>query len=173
MVEIRPIWVSGQASDCEVNVELRRPGTRNRCTEPESEPFSSADPDILLSALAHPFATAGGIEVYPNVPAKAAALFRGIVKGHALPDGNKRLGVTTMSVFLDINGWTPRYTNGQLYKYALRVAAHRGAYPVRWIEGWIRRHCGPSPDSERAQIRLQNQAWLEAGLMDIAFDPDE
>lgn len=136
-------------------------------------PFSTADPQRLIGALAHPFATGGGEDLYPSIPAKAAALFRGLVKNHGLPDGNKRLGATTLGVFLQMNGWTPRYTNNQLYRYALRVAAHKGSYPVVWIEGWIRRHARPMPQPERETVRRRNRKWLHDGLMSVAFDSDE
>jgi prophage maintenance system killer protein len=82
----------------------------------------------VLSALAHPFSSVGQVDAYPTVCAKAAALFRGLVKNHGLHDGNKRLAVTTLTVFLLANGRSPLYTNSQLYRYTLRVARHRGEY---------------------------------------------
>ena len=45
-----------------------------------------ADKAKILSALAHPFASAGGEDLYPTVPAKAAAMFRGLVKNHGPTD---------------------------------------------------------------------------------------
>lgn len=117
-----------------------------------------ADRDKILSALAHPFASAGGHEVYPTVPAKASAMFRGLVKNHGLGDGNKRLAVTTMSTFLLANGWVPVYTNSQLYLYARRVARHKGNYPVGSIERWIRRNTRLMSDPELEILGIRTGA---------------
>ncbi len=43
--------------------------------------------------------------MYPSVQAKAAQLCYGLVKNHAMPGGNKRLGTHVMLVFLDLNGY--------------------------------------------------------------------
>jgi len=135
-------------------------------------PFDLVEQGLILSALAHPFATAGEAEVYPSIPAKAAALFRGLVKNHGLQDGNKRLAVTVMSVFLLTNGWLPRYTNTQLYRYALRVARHEGNYPVAAIERWIRRHAELMEDGDLQVVRRQNQRVHAAGdFLHAAFEP--
>jgi len=116
-------------------------------------PFSVANEGLIISALADPFQTAGGLDLYPTVPAKAACLFRGLVKNHGLADGNKRMAVTAMSIFLLMNGWHPKYSNNQLYRYALRVAEHEGAYPVDAIERWIRRNSHLMPPDELAEQR--------------------
>lgn len=134
-------------------------------------PLDFADKAKILSALAAPFASVGGNEVYPTVRSKAAALFRGLVKNHGLTDGNKRIAVTTMSVFLLSNGWIPTYTNPQLYRYALRVARHKGNYPVEAIESWIRRHTRLMGDGDLDILRTQNRRIRGLHIFDIAFDP--
>ena len=58
------------------------------------------DKDMLDSALNNPFQTFGGTELYPSIQAKAARLCFGLVKNHAMIDGNKRLGTHVMLVFL-------------------------------------------------------------------------
>lgn len=113
----------------------------------------------MRSALAAPYQTAAGRELYPTVPAKAACLFRGLAKNHGLVDGNKRLAVTTMTAFLRANGWEPTYSNADLIRYAIRVADHHGDYPVKTIERWIRRHAKLKPRRELMEIR-----WLLAQL---------
>jgi death on curing protein len=60
----------------------------------------------LLDAAAHrPQATAFGEEAYPTLHHKAAALLDGVVRHHALVDGNKRLGWAAAVVFYDLNGF--------------------------------------------------------------------
>jgi death-on-curing protein len=116
-------------------------------------PFSVSNEGLIVSALAEPFQTVGGVELYPTVPAKAACLFRGLVKNHGLADGNKRMAVTALGAFLLFNGWHPAFTNTQLYRYALRVANRAGDYPVKTIEQWIRRHAHLAPPEELAKQR--------------------
>lgn len=50
------------------------------------------DEGMLDSALANPFQAFGGEELYPSIQAKAAQLCYGLIKKHAMLDGNKRLG---------------------------------------------------------------------------------
>lgn len=135
--------------------------------------FAPVDSALLRSALAAPFATAGHEPLYPTVPAKAACLFRGLVKNHGLVDGNKRLAVTTMSVFLLINGWQPQYTDSQLYRYALRIAGRRGDYPVRAIEGWIRRHAELADPDTLSRIRVWCEALLHAAPLEVQLAEDQ
>ena len=135
-------------------------------------PFELVDQPLVLSALAHPFATAGGEDLYPTVRAKAAALFRGLVKNHGLRDGNKRLAVTVMTAFLLANGWRPTFTNLELYLYALRVARREGNFPLATIENWIRRHTVLAPDADLDFLRAQNlRLHAQADVLQLAFDP--
>jgi len=127
----------------------------------------------VISALAQPFQTVGRRDAYPTVPRKAAALFRGLVKNHGLRDGNKRLAVTTMSVFLLANGWLPTYTNYQLYRYALRVAARKGPYRVETIDRWIRRHTILTGDRDLGILRRQNVHILKGPAAQRAFEDME
>lgn len=97
-------------------------------------------PGELQSAIREPYATVGGRDLYPTLLMKAACLFRGLVKNHGLHDGNKRVAVTAVSVFLIVNGRMTTFTPPQLWKYALRVAKHPGAFPLRRIHRWLATH---------------------------------
>lgn len=68
------------------------------------------DDGLLDSALESPFQSFGGEELYPSIQAKAARLCYGLVKNRAMIDGNKRIGVHSMLVFLAVNGYELRYT---------------------------------------------------------------
>lgn len=126
------------------------------------------DEGSLRSALAAPYAAYEGTAQFPSVPAKGACLLRGLVKNHALADGNKRLGVVATTVFLLINGWQPRYTPSELYLYALRIASRSGNYPTDWIEGWIRRKCRLAPNGElRAARRQIERFWRETDFTSV------
>jgi death on curing protein len=64
------------------------------------------DRGFLESALAQPRMTFGGVELYADIPEKAAALCFSLVSNHPFVDGNKRIGYAAMRLFLDLNGWT-------------------------------------------------------------------
>ena len=65
--------------------------------------------DLAESALAAPAAQFGGVEFYPDFANKVAVLCRRLIKNHALPDGNKRVGFLCAVEFAERNGyrWTP------------------------------------------------------------------
>ncbi|WP_410538379.1 type II toxin-antitoxin system death-on-curing family toxin [Streptomyces sp. KL2] len=62
------------------------------------------DLGLLDSALLRPRSQMFGIEAYPGLFEKAAALLHSLVSNHPLVDGNKRLAWMCTAVFLDMNG---------------------------------------------------------------------
>lgn len=62
------------------------------------------DIGILEAAVARTQASVYGEDAYPDLHAKAAALLHSIVTGHALIDGNKRLGWVSVRLFYRLNG---------------------------------------------------------------------
>ena len=93
------------------------------------------DMGLLESALESPFQSYGGEELYPSIQAKAARLCYGLVKNHAMIDGNKRLGCHAMLVFLALNGYEMEYTQEELSDLILDVAADRKQYEdiLHWL----------------------------------------
>ena len=93
------------------------------------------DNGLLDSALESPFQCFGGEELYPSIQAKAARLCYGLVKNHAMVDGNKRIGVHTMLVFLAVNGYELKYTQNELVDLILDVADDKKEYEdlLEWI----------------------------------------
>lgn len=61
------------------------------------------DVGLLEAAVARTRATIYGEDAYPTLDAKAAALLHSIVTGHALIDGNKRLGWVGVRLFYRLN----------------------------------------------------------------------
>jgi len=61
------------------------------------------DIGLLQAAVARARATAFGVEAYPDIDAKAAALLHSIVTGHPLVDGNKRLGWVALRLLYRMN----------------------------------------------------------------------
>jgi death on curing protein len=62
------------------------------------------DLGALDSAIAQPKATFGGVDLYPTLVEKAAALCFSLVRNHPFIDGNKRVGHAAMETFLVLNG---------------------------------------------------------------------
>ena len=62
------------------------------------------DIGMLEAAVARTRASVYGEDAYPDLHAKAAALLHSIVTGHALIDGNKRLGWVSVRLFYRLNG---------------------------------------------------------------------
>jgi death on curing protein len=67
-------------------------------------PQEVRDIGILEAAVARTQASVYGEDAYPDLHAKAAALLHSIVTGHALIDGNKRLGWVSVRLFYRLNG---------------------------------------------------------------------
>jgi len=80
------------------------------------------DIGLLDSSVNRPRASAFGLDAYPSLELKAAALFHSLVKNHSLVDGNKRIAWLCTMVFCDLNGWNSRLTNQQAYDLVLEVA---------------------------------------------------
>ena len=95
------------------------------------------DEGLLDSALETPFQSFAGEELYPGIQSKAARLCYGLVKNHAMLDGNKRIGAHTMLVFLEVNGYQLEYTQKELIDLILDVADGKQGYDdiLAWILG--------------------------------------
>ncbi len=96
------------------------------------------DEGMLDLALNNPFQSSGGKELYPSIQAKAARLCFGLVKNHAMLDGNKRLGAHAMLVYLALNGYELSYSQKELSYVILALAA--GNIGEKEILQWIIDH---------------------------------
>jgi death-on-curing protein len=57
------------------------------------------DLGLAESALAQPHMSFGGVDLYPTLTEKAAALCFSLVMNHPFVDGNKRIGHAAMETF--------------------------------------------------------------------------
>lgn len=96
------------------------------------------DESLLDSALAASFQEFSGETLFPTIQEKAARLGYGLIKNHAMIDGNKRIGTHAMLVFLALNGIELDYTQEELYMVILDVAADRSGYDE--LLDWILKH---------------------------------
>ncbi len=59
------------------------------------------DAELLESAVLRPRQYFAGVELYPDLPTKAAALFESLIGNHPSVDGNKRTAVAVVETFLE------------------------------------------------------------------------
>ena len=83
------------------------------------------DLGLLDSAAARPRSSAFGVDAYPTLAEKAAALLDSIVDNHSLVDGNKRLGWLATVAFLWINGQLLLAPEDDAYALVIAVAERR------------------------------------------------
>lgn len=84
--------------------------------------YAVRDVGLLEAAVARPAASVGGNDAYPTLVEKAAALVHSAVRNHALVDGNKRLGLMLLVVFLGVNGVRLHASNDQAYDFIVAIA---------------------------------------------------
>lgn len=81
------------------------------------------DEGLLESAIAAPFAEFDGIPLCDTLQRKAAKLCFSLVKNHPFVDGNKRIGILAMLVFLEVNGVVLNCTDNGLIKLGWDLAS--------------------------------------------------
>lgn len=78
--------------------------------------------NVLESSLAVPFQKFGQKDAYSGLVGKAAILFYLLIKNHPFQNGNKRIAMTTIFVFLYKNKRWLKVDNQELYNFAVWVA---------------------------------------------------
>lgn len=96
------------------------------------------DENLLNSAVNAPFQTYGGEYLYRSLEAKGARLGYFLIKNHPFADGNKRIGMLAMMVFLELNGAGLSCTDQDIVETGLRIAA--GEMDDKELLEWILRH---------------------------------
>lgn len=84
--------------------------------------FETRFPNVLESCLAAPFQTFDKKHLYKGLTEKAAVLFYLMIKNHPFTNGNKRIAVTTLLVFLSLNDKWIKVSNQELYNFSVWVA---------------------------------------------------
>jgi death-on-curing family protein len=84
--------------------------------------FSSRRPNILESCLATPFQSFSKKSLYPGFIHKASILFYLLSKNHPFQNGNKRIAMTTLFVFLYKNKKWIKVDTQELYNFTVWVA---------------------------------------------------
>ena len=105
--------------------------------------FSTRFPHILESCLVTPFQRFSGKSLYPSMISKAGTLFYLMIKNHPFQNGNKRVAITTLFVFLSKNKKWLRADGQKLYNLTVWVAQSPAEFKdevVAAIEKFIRAH---------------------------------
>ena len=84
--------------------------------------FSTRFAGSLESCLAVPFQRFGGKTPYTTLTAKAAILFYLMIKNHPFQNGNKRIAMMTLFVFLHNNDKWIAVDEKELYNFTVWVA---------------------------------------------------
>ena len=98
------------------------------------------DNGLLDMALHAPFQTFENTELYPSIQSKADRLCFSIISNHPFIDGNKRIGILAMLVFLDVNQVMIQCSNQEIIELGLGVAS--GNFNTELIIDWIIAHSG-------------------------------
>lgn len=105
--------------------------------------FSTRFPNTLESCLAIPFQSFARKSLYPNLTNKVSILFYLMIKNHPFQNGNKRIAMTTLFVFLHKNKKWLKVDTQELYNFTMWIAqspARFKAETLRAIEKFIKAH---------------------------------
>ena len=84
--------------------------------------FETRYPNVLESCIATPFQKFERKNLYTGISGKGAILFYLLIKNHPFQNGNKRLAVASLLVFLYRNNKWIEVDNKELYNLAVWVA---------------------------------------------------
>lgn len=110
-----------------------------RLIESSSGALGIRDMATLQSAIAQPMMSVGGVDAYPGLIDKAAALCFSLVCNHPFVDGNKRIGHAAAEVFLLLHGHEIAADVDEQEQLFLRLAAGEVSRTelVRWLEAHV------------------------------------
>ncbi|HSR38671.1 MAG TPA: type II toxin-antitoxin system death-on-curing family toxin [Phnomibacter sp.] len=97
------------------------------------------DLGLLESAVARPFQTFGGEELYPHPTDKAAALCESLIVNHPFTDGNKRIGFIALAALLLEYGLKLTATQQEAYDTMISVSTGQLRFEglVDWLKGHV------------------------------------
>jgi len=96
------------------------------------------DENLLESAIFQPYASYGGVDLYPTIFDKAAAILRSLINNHPFVDGNKRTAITSAQIMIEESGFTFTASVNLTYKFVNQIAKEN--LPVETIATWLKKH---------------------------------
>lgn len=83
------------------------------------------DEGRLESSLVQPFQSIEGKELYPTLVDKGSMLYYFCIKNHPFEDGNKRMGIFSLLLYLYKNGYWLDATNDELFDITVYTASSK------------------------------------------------
>ena len=99
------------------------------------------DLEMLESAMGQPHQTFDGVDLYPGLAGKAAALGYSLIMNHPFIDGNKRIGHAALEATLMLNGFELISDVDSVEREILAVAA--GQRTRDELRRWVEEHVQP------------------------------
>ncbi|HXV21340.1 MAG TPA: type II toxin-antitoxin system death-on-curing family toxin [Desulfuromonadales bacterium] len=96
------------------------------------------DLGALPAAVARPQATFEGVDLYPDLFAKAATLFESLIRNHPFVDGNKRTAVSAAGLLLRRNGFALAASPEELYAFTMAMATGEASQAEARV--WLATH---------------------------------
>ena len=115
---------------------------RTRLQAGAPQPFDIMNLSGLQSALAAPRQSMFGEEIHAGLFPKAAILFVRLIENHAFYDGNKRIAVEALRLFLGRNGHALVASDDDAMQIARQVVGNHVERSA--VEEWLRRGTTPT-----------------------------
>jgi death on curing protein len=94
------------------------------------------DEGLMESALARPYQTFGGNDLYHSAYEKAAAIAESVIINHPFIDGNKRTGFLAMLAILEQDEITIALPNEEIYSFVIKIST--GEISFEQIVDWLK-----------------------------------
>jgi death on curing protein len=94
------------------------------------------DEGLMESAIARPYQTFAGEDLYPTVFEKAAAIAESIIINHPFVDGNKRTGFLAMIAILKNENFQLVISNEEIYNFTIKIST--GEIKFEEIVEWLK-----------------------------------
>ena len=98
--------------------------------------FGLRDEGALESALARPFQTFGGKDLYDSLFKKVAAICESIILNHPFVDGNKRTAFLAMLMILKQENMELSADENEIYSFLVSIASGKRNFET--IEEWLK-----------------------------------
>lgn len=96
------------------------------------------DEGLMESAIARPYQTFGGEDLYPTAIEKIAAIAESIIINHPFVDGNKRTGYLAVLAILDENKLELVASNDDIYNFIIKIST--GEIKFEQIVEWLKQN---------------------------------
>lgn len=135
------------------------------------------DDALLTSVLASPYQECFGKSLYPDIIAKAVKYLFDFTNYQVFIDGNKRMGLSTSTVFLAMNGLKMDLSEDNQYELVMKIANGGYKHPYEVI-AILRNHIvrtgrGILPETEFEAVTNDTMNNLQEALKKLAAGPEE